>query len=79
MKITLDDLIEKLQNEFEDIPQGSINPGTAFESIDNWGSMHVLVLIALADVEYDVQLTGADLKELKTVQDLFNVLVEKIG
>lgn len=77
MKITIEDLIEKLQEEFEDIPEGEIQPRTAFDSIENWGSMHILILIALADVNYQVQLTGADLKGLRTVQDLYDLIIEK--
>lgn len=77
MNITIENLIEKLQFEFEDVAPGTIQPDTAFDTLENWGSMHVLLLIALADTEYEVQLTGADLKGLKTVRDLFDLIVQK--
>jgi len=76
MKIA--DLIEKLEEEFDEIPKGSIKPDSEFETIENWGSMHALIIIALADTEYDVTISGADLKKLKTTQDLFDLIQERI-
>ena len=77
MKIELKELIEKLEFEFEDVPKGSIKASTNFKEIENWGSMHVLILIALADVEFGVQLSGADLKGLETVQDFLDLINSK--
>lgn len=73
----IEDLIEKIEFEFEDVPKGFIKPSTEFTAIENWGSMHSLILIALADTEYDVVITGGDLKGLNSVQDLFNLIVKK--
>ena len=75
MKIA--ELIEKLEDEFDEIPKGSIKPDSEFETIENWGSMHALIIIALADTEYDVTISGADLKKLKTAQDLFDLIQER--
>lgn len=77
MKVIIEDLIEKLQEEFDDLPKGVIQPNTTFDSIENWGSMHILILIALVDVNYQVQITGADLKGLRTVKDLYDLIIEK--
>lgn len=67
-------LIEKIEAEFEEVKPGSIQPDTAFTDIEDWGSMHALIIIALIDMEYDVTLTGQDLKEMKTVTDLFEII-----
>lgn len=74
----IEDLIEKLEIEFDEVPKGSINPTSEFEAIENWGSMHALIIIALVDTEYEVTITGADLKTMRTVQDLFNIVQERI-
>lgn len=41
--------------------------------------MHALIIIALIDSEYDVLLKGDDLKETKTIQDLFNLVQSKLN
>ena len=71
------ELIDKLETEFDEVPKGSIKPDSKFEMIEDWGSMHSLILIALADTDYDVVITGEDLMKINTVQDLFNLLLER--
>jgi len=75
--VKIEDLIEKLEEEFEEIEVGSIKPETEFTDFENWGSMHALIIIALIDMEYDVTLTGHDLKKMRTVQDLFGIINEQ--
>jgi acyl carrier protein len=45
--------------------------------MDGWSSMHALILIALIDNEYDILLTGAELKNAQTVQDLYTIIQSK--
>jgi acyl carrier protein len=71
------DFIEKFRAEFEDIPQGSITPSTSIKDIEGWGSMHALIVVALADTEYGVTIKGEELKKANTIQDLFNLIVSK--
>ncbi len=69
--------IQKFEAEFEDIAPGSITPSTKIREIEGWGSMHALIVVALADTEYDVTIMGEELKKVDTIQDLFNLIVSK--
>ncbi len=71
------DFIKKFRAEFEDIPQGSITPSTSIKDIEGWGSMHALIVVALADTEYGVTIKGEELKKANTIQDLFNLIVSQ--
>jgi len=73
----INELIDKLEAEYDELEVGSLNSNSSFNEIENWGSMHSLILIALADTEYDVVISGNDLKGIDTVQDLFNVIMKK--
>ncbi len=64
----------KLENELEGITPGSLQPGTNYREIPEWSSMHALILIALAETEYSVALTGEDLRKCNTVQDIYDVI-----
>ncbi|MCB9188344.1 MAG: acyl carrier protein [Flavobacteriales bacterium] len=75
--ITITEFIQKLEEEFDDIEQNSLTPSTNYRSIENWGSMHALIIIALVDTEFDVSLSGADLKNTQTIQDLYDLVVSK--
>jgi len=75
----IEDLIEKLEEEFEDVEAGVLCPDFNIRDIEGWGSMHVLVVIAMIDSEYDVLLSGSDLTNAETILDLFEVVQEKMN
>lgn len=70
------DFITKLSDVFEDTDIASLTPETNFRDLDEWSSMSVLSLIALADEEFGVELGAHDIKNAQTIQDLFNIIVK---
>lgn len=76
--ITIEEFAKKLEEEFEDIEQGSIKPDTNYRSIKGWSSMHALIIIALVDAEFNLILNGSDLKSANTIRDLYKIISEKI-
>ncbi len=75
MKIDINDLIAKIEVEFETLEPGTLKPQSSFRELKDWSSMHALILIALVDTEYNVTLNGNDLRNLTTALDL-HVLIE---
>jgi acyl carrier protein len=73
----VNEFIQKLEAEFEDIPKGSITPSSKLQHIEGWGSMHALIVVALADTEYGVTLKGEELKKVQSIQDLFDLIKYK--
>jgi len=71
---TIDDFIRRLEEEFEDLKPGTVRSETRFDELEMWDSMHVLLLIAMIDAEYDVLLSGEELKSVSSVQGLFDLL-----
>ena len=74
----IDKFIEKLSYELDDIPPEQLRPDTGFRELDHWSSMHVLMLIAFVDAEYNVTIGSTDLNNAQTIQDLYNIVVAKI-
>ncbi len=75
--MNIQELIEKLEEEIEEVEKGTLTPSTNIRNIEWWSSMHALVIIALVDIEYNIQVSGKDLKEIQTIQDLYNLMVKK--
>lgn len=75
--MNIQELIEKLEEEIEEVEKGTLTPSTNIRNIEWWSSMHALVIIALVDIEYNVQVSGKDLKEIQTIQDLYNLICKK--
>lgn len=74
---TIEQFIQKLESEFEDLQPGTLQPGTIFRNVPNWSSMHALIIIAKADTEYGVRLTGEDIRSCQTVQDIYRAIESK--
>ncbi len=71
--------IQNLEKEFEDLSEGSLLPNTVLKEIPGWNSMHILLLVAMIDIHYQVLLSGEDLKEVVTVSDLFSHVKSRRG
>lgn len=70
----LDEFTRLIENEFDDIASNSLTGDTAFEDIEGWDSMHALILIARIEEEYGVTVTAQQLKEAKSITDLFETV-----
>lgn len=79
MKIDINDLIAKIEVEFETLEPGTLKPQSSFRDLKDWNSMHALILIALVDTEYNVTLNGNDLRNLTTVTDLHALIESRMA
>lgn len=66
--------IGKIEHELDELQKGSLKPDTDYRQIPEWSSMYSLILIALAETEYDVAVTGEDLRQCKTVNDIYSII-----
>jgi len=66
--------IKKLETEIDGIPPGTLKPETHYREIPEWSSMHALVLIALSETEYNVPLSGEDLRKCGTVKEIYDLI-----
>lgn len=74
----LDEFFKKIELEIEDLEPGSLTPDTDYRELEQWSSMYALIIIALIDTEYDVTLTGEDLKNTNTIRDLFELVKTRV-
>lgn len=71
------EFIEKFAEIFDDTDAATLTPATNFKEIDEWSSLSVLGLIALADEEFDFELTSNDLRGVSTIEELYNLVSKK--
>lgn len=70
----LNDFVAKFAEQFDDTDVNDIQATTEFKELDEWSSLLALSIIAMADEEYNVTLKGEDIRNSKTIEDLFNVV-----
>jgi acyl carrier protein len=73
----IQELIKCIEEEFDEIETGSLSADSSIRDLDGWSSMHALILIALVDNHFDVLLTGEELKNSLTIQDLHEVISKR--
>jgi acyl carrier protein len=56
-----------------------IKMDTDFRDIDDWDSLTALGVISMIDDEYNVKVSGEELKSSKSVRDIFNIVKTKVG
>jgi acyl carrier protein len=66
----LEILIEEVFSESEQ----EILTNTKFKELDCWDSITALTLIAVFDSEFSLSLTGDNIKEIDTIDGLFDLL-----
>ena len=73
----LKEFIENFAAQFEETESNEITAITIFQDLDEWSSLTALSVIAMADEEYEVVLTGDDIRNSTTVNDLFELVKAK--
>lgn len=72
--MTLEEFVENFAGQFDDTDANEIQAETKFHDLEEWSSMIVLGVIAMANIDYDVTLTGDDIKNAVTVKDLYDIV-----
>lgn len=70
--------LQHFADMLDDTDAALITAETDFRNLEEWDSMTALSLIAMVDEEYDVKLTGDDIKTSVSIQDLFEKVNAKI-
>lgn len=72
------DLIEKFAEQFDDVDVEQLNSATRFRELDGYTSLVALLIITMIDEEYDVTVTGDDMKQQVTIGDLYNLVSSRL-
>ena len=69
--------LAKFAEQFEDTDSNEIRFETKFHELEEWGSIIGMLLIAMARTEYNKIISGAELKECETVEDVYQLINSK--
>lgn len=75
----INEFVKNMAEQFYDTDASEFNPDTEFKTLEEWESLTALTIIAMIDREYGVTVTGKDIREAETIDDLFNRVLELKG
>lgn len=73
----LKEFIENFAEQFDDTDASEIQADTEFHELDEWGSLTGMGVIAMVKTTYGKTITGKEIRECVTVEDLFNLVASK--
>jgi acyl carrier protein len=73
-----DPFLDLFCSQLEETDITQIDYNTDFKILDEWNSLLALSIIAMVDEEYSVRISGEDLKEARTIDNLFQLVKSRI-
>ena len=73
----LQDFINNFAQQFEMTEPEEITASTIYRDLEEWDSLLSLSIIGMINNTYQVKVTGEEVKDQCTVEDLFNLVVSK--
>ena len=73
----LKEFVANFANQFDDTDPSEIQASTKFHDLEEWSSLTGMGVIAFVKTEYGKTITGKELRECVTVEDVFNLIASK--
>jgi acyl carrier protein len=63
---------------FDETDASVFSPSKQYREIEEWSSLMALSIIAMVDEEYNVKIKGDDIRNSKTIEDLYNIVKSRM-
>lgn len=74
----LQEFIKNFADQFDETDPGEIKAETNFRQLAEYSSLVALSIIAMVDEEYNVRLKGDDIRNSQSVEQLYNLVKERV-
>ena len=71
------EFVKTFAEQFDDTDPSEITLDTVFRDLEEWSSLIGMGVIAMARTQYGKAITGKEIRECETVEDLYNLMVSK--
>ena len=73
----LKEFVANFADQFDDTDPSEISSETKFHDLEEWSSLTGMAVIALSKTLYGKNISGKELRECVTVEDVFNLIAKK--
>jgi acyl carrier protein len=74
--MNLSEFINAFASEFTDTPPTAFNAKINFKALEEWDSVMALSIISMVEENFNLRITGNELREYETIEDLYNFLTK---
>lgn len=73
----MNEFIAAFADLFDETEASEITADAQFQDLEEWSSLLVMSVIALAKTSYGKTITGKEIRHCNTVNDLYNLILNK--
>lgn len=73
----LNEFVKAFAVEFDETPIEVFSPETKFRELEEWSSLTALSIIAIVDEIFGKRLTGADIRSVNSIAELYTLIINK--
>lgn len=73
------EFVERFIEVYDDAENIALTPNSYYKELEEYSSLTALSIIAFIDEHFDVEITGKDIRETDTIQDLYDRIFEKVN
>lgn len=73
----LKEFIELFADQFDDTDLSEIQPETNYQDLEEWSSLTAMGIIAMAKTHFGKKITGLEVRNCKTVKQLYDFILSK--
>ncbi len=71
------EFIADFADQFDETELDEFKPETEYRDLDEWSSLTGLAILNMISKKYGVKITANEVKETKTIESLYNLVVSK--
>lgn len=75
--MTFDDFLADFQDIFCDEDVTQFTADTVFRDLEEWSSLMALSVLAMIDENYGIKLRGDDIRNAKTIGDIYTAMLAR--
>jgi len=72
--MNFEEFINNFAKLFDETEKSEFTAEKEFKQLDEWSSLHALLIIAMADEVYGVKVTGEDIRNSRKVIDIYEII-----
>lgn len=72
-----EEFLQNFANLFDETDTSEITIQSVFKDLEEWSSLLSLSVIAMCDEEYNVKIKGDDIRSANTIEDLYNIVIDR--
>ncbi len=73
----LNKFIADFADQFDETELSEFKPETVYRDLDEWSSLTGLAILNMINKKYGVKLSASDIKDTKTLEDVFKLIESK--